>query len=235
MVLDDSVGNSQAETGAVTNALGREERLEDMGQDRVWNSRSGILDREPDTPIRGGGDAQLETSTLRHRLLRVHDDVEEGLLEEQGVGIDEREAGRELTVEMNTMLPERPCAQRGHTRHDRTNRHSPPVETTAAGEDKEVANNLRGAICLAMDAFQFAIDANGRRAAAQQLREAKYTLQRIVQLVRDARYELSHGSQLVGLGKAMRQIGTFRFEPDALGDVARHDDETGRSRGATQM
>ena len=133
------------------------------------------------------------------------------------------------------MLLERPCAQRGHTRHDRPNGHSPPVETTAAGEDEEVANNLGGAICLAMDAFQLAIDSNGRRAAAQQLREAKNTLQRIVQLVCDARHELSHGSQLVGLGEAMRQIRPFRFEPDALGDVARHDDETGRSRSATQV
>ena len=53
--------------------------------------------------------------------------------------------------------------------------------------------------------------------------------------MRDARDELSHGSQLVGLSEAVRQVCAFGFEPHAFGDVPRNDHQSGRPRGAAQV
>src|SRR5579864_1387390 len=77
MLLDDLLHGRQAQSGA--EALGRKERLEDLGQDLFRNARPGIFDDELELPVFclcADRDLTLALGTaLRHRLRGVLDQV----------------------------------------------------------------------------------------------------------------------------------------------------------------
>src|SRR5690348_6511191 len=57
MVLDNPVGNAQSQTGAVADRLGREERIEDLGQDLRRDAAAVVGDLDDDV---GSGAAGLD-------------------------------------------------------------------------------------------------------------------------------------------------------------------------------
>src|SRR5207245_4687697 len=81
MLLDDAVGHPEAEPGALAGWFGREERVEDPGEQLRRNAGPGVAHLDPDAPVhlRGPKRQHARPGMLRHRLVRVMDGVEEHL------------------------------------------------------------------------------------------------------------------------------------------------------------
>ena len=80
VLVDDAVGDRQAEAGAAADRLGREERIVDARQMLRRNARPGIGDlRERAIAVDPGRHRQ--PAAARHRITRVEKQVQEDLLQ----------------------------------------------------------------------------------------------------------------------------------------------------------
>ena len=98
-----------------------------------------------------------------------------------------------------------------------------------SGEHQQVAHNLCGAIGLAINPLHVAPKRLRKGAGrAQQLEMAEHALQRVVQLVRDARDELPERSQFFRLHEPVAQLGAFGLELGLRRHVARNEHDADR-------
>src|SRR5438552_1771635 len=93
MLLDDAVGHPEAEPGALAGWFGREERVEDPGEQLRRNAGPGVSHLDPDAPfrLRGPERQHARPGMLRHRLVRVLDEVQEHLSDLVLVGVHGRD------------------------------------------------------------------------------------------------------------------------------------------------
>ena len=91
VVLDDSMGDAQAEAGAYSDALGGEERLEDPLEVLRRDARAGVRDLDDGaasdelrSPLRSGvvlAHLDQQLAAVRHRVDPVDDEVRDRLLD----------------------------------------------------------------------------------------------------------------------------------------------------------
>src|SRR5262249_46681172 len=89
VLLDDLVGNRQAEAAALADRLGRKERLENATDDVGANPRPSVADRDDSPPVL---DSRLDDdlATALDGLRRVGQDVEEDLVDLRTDALDRR-------------------------------------------------------------------------------------------------------------------------------------------------
>src|SRR5215472_3931695 len=108
---DDRVRNGQALTGSFTDRFGSEERIEYLGSNRLRNARTAIPDTNFDECVSGRG-ADLDGTFLGGILdlvgdgvSRIHDQVEDHLIEFAGDTRNRREVGLEIHLHIGDVLP----------------------------------------------------------------------------------------------------------------------------------
>ena len=111
-----------------------------------------------------------------------------------------------------------------HLVQDGVEAHAAAREPARAGEDEQVADDLRGPIGFAINRLDLAAQVFGERTGGpHELEVAQDALQRVVQLVRDARHELAERGQLLRLRQPFAQLFALGFEPGLRREVARDD------------
>src|SRR5213593_1646658 len=95
----DTLGDGQAEAGALPLRLGREERIEDPPENLVWDPRPLVLELHLDV-VTEGARADGETAAAVHRLEPVRGDAEEHLTDLPLVDDGHRQVARELGDEL---------------------------------------------------------------------------------------------------------------------------------------
>jgi hypothetical protein len=156
---DDPVHGRQAEPCALSPRLGGEERLEHT-LDHLWrHAVAHVADREPDVPA--GLDLAVEIERVlveldvggredqpasgRHRVARVHRQVDEYLFDLSGIGLDRPQPGRELRLELD-VLAERAAQQAVELGRDVVEvEHHGPHDLVAA-EDQQLPRQRRAAL-----------------------------------------------------------------------------------------
>jgi hypothetical protein len=110
--MGEAVDLRQAETGALAERLGREERLENPGQDIGRDSDAGVGHRQGDEvalelidPValleRDVSRRQRDRAAARHGVARVDRDVDQGELELGDVHLDRPDVPRDVALELN--------------------------------------------------------------------------------------------------------------------------------------
>ena len=216
VLLDDGVADGQAQPGALADALGREERIEDAGAVLGPDARARVgdaddlgpvLDREPDPELAAPG----------HGVEGVEDDVDEDLLEPFALGVDggdgrelEDQAdvhGLELVVDegqdLLDALLEVDALERGLR--------------GAAGEGQEVLDDAGDPVGLGLDLLQDLGVVRVGELLLEHLDVAGDARQGRVDLVGDAGREQPDRGQLLRGQQLL-------LEPDLLGDVLEDDD-----------
>src|SRR4029453_18952225 len=101
MLLDDAVGDGQAETGPLADLFGSEEWVEDTRQYVCRDAGAGVPYREEDGLAKVVGCCRevdsADGSSIDHRVLGVDEHVEERLLKEQRIA-DHGWQGRSLAA-----------------------------------------------------------------------------------------------------------------------------------------
>ena len=96
MLLDDGVGDRQAEAGALADLLRREERIEDLALHLSRNPGSIVTDLKHDglvfDVVPRADDQRAAAVGREHRLFGIDDEVEQHLLNLMRVGKDGRQS-----------------------------------------------------------------------------------------------------------------------------------------------
>ena len=122
VVQDDAVGHGEAQAGAATDFLGREEGLEDPLADLGRHAVPGIGDAEDDVaagldfetrvPIRfaehRGAGLQEQRAAFRHRVPRIEAEIEQHLLQFARIGADSCRVGGQGHLQGNLLADDRP-------------------------------------------------------------------------------------------------------------------------------
>ncbi len=100
----------------------------------------------------------------------------------------------------------------------------PAGDPPGAGEHEQIAHDLGGAIGFPINGLDLPAELLGKRfRGTQQLEVAEDSLQRIVQLVRDAGHELAEGGELFRLGELLPQRLALGFQLRLRRPVASHE------------
>ena len=96
VVLDDAVGDGEAEARSLADLLRRVEEIEGLGDLLLAHPGPVVRDRDRQLAVdRGAADRNLAlASGVAHRVHRVDQDVQEDLLELEGVTEDPRPGGK---------------------------------------------------------------------------------------------------------------------------------------------
>src|SRR6266850_3088728 len=101
VLFHNAINRGEAEAGTLARFLGSEERFENAGQNFGGNTAAGIAHTQPD--VSTGNCLRMKTrkslidalfcrfdeqaATLRHRVPRIDDQIEEHLFEHSGIGV----------------------------------------------------------------------------------------------------------------------------------------------------
>ena len=228
-LLHDAVHGCEPESGAVTDGLRREERIEDAPLRLGIHSHSGVPDDDGREPIRrrrgarrgrsrgGGEDGRLERerTAVRHRIARIDDEIQNDLLQLSAVG--EHHAGRGVAaIHEGDLGSNQPAQHRFGAAHDVVDldRHRLQHLTPAEGEELagERGPPVRGTPDLADVAREVGVVVRLRE---DQLAVADDDGEQIVEVVRHPAGEPPDGLHALRLPQ-------FLFQAYARGDVARH-------------
>ncbi len=130
--------------------------------------------------------------------------------------------------DLDAALGEADAAAREGARDQAFDRQPALHRAAHAGEDQQVADDLRRPVRLVQDAPELGFLARVGRRSQQQLDVAEHALQRVVDLVRDAGHELAERGELLGLREPGLQGLALGLEAARFGHVARDDDATHR-------
>ena len=122
VLLDDSVGNGEAQARSATDFLGREERVEDPRQHFSRNAVPAVADCR-DHPsalaVRPYADENACRPIAGARgMFGVDEDVEESLVQQQRITADWRQIARVFSDDLDRLLSQRSPAARQRSRDD---------------------------------------------------------------------------------------------------------------------
>ena len=151
MLLDDSVHGCQPEARALADALGREERLEQVRLNLRAHADSGVAHAEHRVGPGAGAGMRLDEgvvevdvagldrkpSALRHRVAGVHREVEDDLLDLRRVGLHAAEGRIEQAVQLDRLADQRP-EHLGHAGDDTVQVEHARLEHLLAAEREEL-------------------------------------------------------------------------------------------------
>ncbi len=203
VLLDDRVGDGQAQAGSLAHFLRREERVEDLRPRLLRYPRPIVVHLEDDrvvlAVVPGADDEHAVAVRGQHGLLGVDDEVQQHLLQLVRVGEHLRQARRERGQDGDVRDALLVGAQRQRLLDDGVDVHHRARGVALAREREQVADDARRAVGLGEDH----VEAAARLIVGLPLRQAlgpgEDGGQRVVQLVRDARDRLAERRQLLGL------------------------------------
>src|SRR5256886_11603740 len=223
VLLDDPVGDGQAQARALADLLGGEERIEDPPLEPGGNSAPGIGERDVHRP---GADrtrnANLLARRLGHRVARVGQHIDEDLLQLNRIPHDQRllwtQVYRDLDLAQPQLLPHERKRPRDHVpQGDRlaADLGRPPEGTQVRDDLRGLADLLHGVAQLAEDLPLF------RHGEVDQVHRITHeqadVLEWIVELVGDARGELAERGELSRLHELLLFVAQLLLAPLDLG------------------
>src|SRR3954453_23434730 len=188
VLVDDPVGNRQAEPGPAADRLRREERIVDAGQ---------LLGRDPGPGIGDLGERlavddarrHREPAAARHRIAGVQEQVEEHLLQLVLDAADDHGLARQIAANLDAADLELMLEQREYVADHRIQIDLYAIigRRSGTGEVQQPVDNLRGAESLPFDL----LEEDGSRVVRigtveQHLRETRDAGERRVDFVGDA-------------------------------------------------
>ena len=227
VIAQNAVADAEAEARPLPDVARREERVEHATDVVLGNAMTRIADRELDGRSffdipRADPEAARRASA--HRLFRVQHEVEQRLLELASVGEDAGKVRLVLGVELDAAQAELVHPQGEHAADEiddvlrRTFGRLPPRER------EQISDDPGGALGLLRNPAQVTGERRGRphgrlgrrgsELVFDELGVADHAGQRVVQLVCDARHELTDGRQFFGL----EQLRLRRLQPIDGGD-----------------
>lgn len=208
VLANDAGDDGKAEPGADTDRFGGEERLEDAGLELERNAGPIVLDVEEDAAGAGAGAQHNAAGTTGggNRLLTVHEQIENHLLELDGIGERGREIGCEMDLDSDAGALEIVGAQAEGALDDFVEANGRTVQLGLASEHEQAADDVGGAFGFLTEAMGI-----GERAAVegpfkQQMAVAHHRGEGIVQFVGDAGDHLAERSQFVSLEETSREF-----------------------------
>src|SRR3989454_211832 len=223
VLLDDPIGDGQAQARAFPDLLGGEERIEDPPLQPGRNPVAGVGER--DLHRRGADRARNANRLARrvgHRVARIRQQVDEDLLELDGIAYDHGLLRTKLERDLDR-------AQAELLLHEgkRSLDHVPQGDRFAADggrppERAQVRDDLRGLADLLRGLTQLADDLLLVRPAEldevdRVAHEQADVVQGIVELVGDAGGELAENGKLAGLDELLLFVAQLVFAPPHLG------------------
>ena len=216
MLLDDALADREAQAGALALRLGAEERLEHPLGDGFGHSGAVVrnADRHAIQPVLGGDrDATVPPVRASDRLGRVVDDVHEHLLDLVRVHLHLGDARFDVERELDLVRHELVLEQSQGRLEDGPDGLQLTLSLLATREREQVAHDARGPLGLLPDDRQRLGEARRHVGGlAQQIAEPHDRCQRIVEVVRDARDQLTDRGHFLGLQELL-------LEPAFLGLV----------------
>ncbi len=194
----------------------------DFEHDRVCRGVVPSADHERAPPVRA-----------EHRLLRVHDQIEQHLLNLVSVDEDLRKVGCHGVAHRDVADPLLVSPHRERLAHHLIEIHHGARRLPLAREGQQVAHDSRGPLRLGEDRLDPPTNRFRRGPLSQPFRPGEDRRQRIVELVRHPRDRLSERGELFGLQELEVEIAFLPFQPLALADVTneRFDAEGRRVEG----
>ena len=217
-LVHDPVHRGETEAHALL--ARREERLEDAPERLGVHAHAGVdrteLDerafRELDVV-----DRDLEPPAVRHRVVRVHREVHDHLLELAGIRADRgrRRCGQQLELDV---LAEQPLQQRSDRGEDLVQIDRTGLQHLAPAEREQLVGELSRALGRTADLAEVVGERRiAVRALQQQRGVAADRGQQVVEVVRDAAGEAADALELL-------RVQQLVLQPFPVGDVARESD-----------
>ena len=236
-LLDDAVDGGKTEPRALTELLGRKERLEDLLHDLGRHTGAGVLDL--DLHVVGGRHAGIaqpgrfglghiaradgDRAAIGHRVARIDHEVHHHLLELHEVGLHRPDALLVIDMERD-LLADQPLEQHRQIVDVGRDFEDLRPQRLAAREGKKLPRQSGGPVRALLDRHQIVEARIARLVLEQQeVREADDGREHVVEVVRDAAGELAHGLHLLALRELSLELALVshveRVEIDAFGRV----------------
>jgi hypothetical protein len=235
----DAVDGREAEAGAVSRPLGREERLEDPLLDVAAHADARVPDGERDVapglelgPVPhaaaadlGVGRGDREDTPGRHRIARVHGEVHQDLLELAGVRPGVAQARRQRRPELD-VLADDAAEHPVYSGHDSVEVDDPRLQQLPPAEREQLMGQLRRAAPRLPDLLDvFPAHVVRRELVQHHLAVAQDRAEQVVEVVRDAARQPAHRLHLERLAELLLGLaqGLLGAHPPAHVHVDRHE------------
>src|SRR5579885_1538305 len=211
MIAYDRLADGQTHSGAFSRILGGKERIEHPIPEFVVHPRTIVLKDQahPLAPALNdplGADPQ-RAARLRHRVQRIHTQVDEHLLELIDVAIGQQRRRTQFAVKADVAAVSLGFQQMQRTLDDRPHVAGDSDRLAAPAEVQQHPHDPGDAIDLIDDDFQAGIEPHRVGSAAQQMfGPAPDYAQRSADFVGQARSQGTDGGQLVGMAQAALQF-----------------------------
>ena len=239
-LLHDAVGRREAESGAVADRLGGEERLEDLGLGRRIHAAAGVAHRHEHVRSRTHHSSGMpvavvaaqhhrrgldrEAAALRHGVTRVEREVDDHLLELRAVGLHPAELGGEAQHEL-AVLAHQPAEHRLHVHEHRVELEHLRLEELPAGVGEQLPADVGGAVGGAGDlAHVLLAGVVVRHAAREEGAEPEDHRHHVVDFVRHAAGHPADRLHALRLPQVL-------LDPHPLGEIAQ-DERAGQHPSA---
>ena len=226
VLLDDAIDGREAEAGSLAEFLRRKKRLEDALQIFRRNAFAGVRVAEADEFPRRGldgfadvggvhvarGNADGQPSAARHRIARIHREVQQNLLDHRRVGLD----NRRLAVEMNLqrdVLAEQPAEHFLHAADHAVQIQRTRIDDLLAAKREQLPRQTGGAFGGLLDLVRRDERLRFQRRHRQQRRVTEDDGEDVVKIMRHAASELADGFHFLRLAQLF-------FQPLMQRDVA---------------
>jgi len=239
VLLDDAVNGGEPQPRSFSDLLGREERFENMGKVSGGDAGACVAHHEADVGaggrIRMGetvrpvdhdvGGFERELSARRHRVARVHRQIDQNLFDLRRIDFHRPETRFREDVERN-VFTDQAAERRFHVSDQVVEVDDLRLNHLFAGEGQK----LRGQIARAAGGFFDFLDvvkhgAAGFELELDEVHVSQDHIEHVVEVVRHAAGQPSDGLQLLGLQKLVFQFFPLRLRLFPFGDVfAGHQD-----------
>ncbi len=215
-----AMDHGQAKAGALADLLGREEGLDCALQRITVHAGTGVRHGQPHIApfgevarLCGGRHIEFdgERPAVRHRVTRVHCEVEKRELDLVGVGLRGRQGRRQVDIHLHPGT-DRAAQQLIHAAHQLRQVNRPRLERLSPCEGEQPLGQRRAALGTLHGAVDQPVRRRiGRHALAQQLEVAHHRRQQVVEIMCHAASELTDRFQLLQMADLL--LGAL-----ALGD-----------------
>ena len=218
--LDDAAAEGQPQPGALPRRFRGEERLEDPGLNRSGNARARVGDLELDPRLPGiepGAEPHSPRRWRRaHRLVGIGHQVHHDLMKLMGIDPDRRKRGIQDQADLDAVDPQRVGKQLDRLLRDLVQRRRLALHRLLPSQREEILHDPAAALRGLGDLVR----ARGERPVAGRLPEEgglpDHDRQGVVQLVRHAREQLTHGRHFFGLQELRRPLPDGLLQPHVL-------------------
>src|SRR5437588_78965 len=213
MLLENPLTDRQPQPGALALGFGREERLEHPGGDVFGNPRPRVSHAHGDDVLRplGRDPDPARRRVARDRLAGVVDQVHEHLLDLVGVHLHLGKARLHVQGRLDLVGHQLVADQHQRGVEQLVDRLAPPLALLAAGERQQVFDDGRRPLRLLTDHQERLLQRRRHPRLGQEVAEPHDGRERVVQVVGDARDELTDRRHFLRLYELLLQAPPLRL------------------------